>query len=372
MGCIYCGKAGPYSDEHVLTRALAGAGEDWVLKDLVCKDCNALFSRYERAWTTEPGTAMARIAHGPTGRTRKGQAFQFHPSEQMFLEANGDPISYEVDILPHITPRFRYQVIDSGTAVVPVAGCQADVARFSAAWRKFIANPEITIQKRQTPIGPSFRVATLSLGVTPEIVSVLRRRKPADSWWDTFDPGFARSANPRMSLDPFGRIRFRTRRLADVPLLLERIFSAGQISSPGGVHNPGTYRIRSRSSYDLQKVPRAIAKTMVNYMVDQMGADYVGNSSFRPVLDYCLGGPDQLKNGPFVGVLPRSTGVDEIDQLPANRHLLKLLSDGNRVVGILKLYGAVTHRVHLGAAPSRQPYDYSTRIDYNGPGRVAS
>jgi hypothetical protein len=43
-----------------------------MLKDLVCGECNKLFSTYERAWTSAPGEAIARIYWGPAGRKRKG------------------------------------------------------------------------------------------------------------------------------------------------------------------------------------------------------------------------------------------------------------------------------------------------------------
>ncbi len=372
MSCIYCGGSDPYSDEHVLTRALAGPGEDWVLKDLVCKRCNALFSRYERAWTSEPGVAMARIGHGPLGRTRKGQVFQFHPSEQMFLEVKGDPVSYEADILPNVTPRLRYQVIDTGVSVFPAASSQADVNRFAPTWNEFVATPEVTIQKNVTANGTFYRVAKLQLAGTPKIVKVDLRQKPAEAWWDTFDPGFAQFAHPRMSLDPFSRIRFRTARFRQIPQLLDRIFSAGQITAQAAVHEAGSYHIKCRSTFDLEKVPRAVAKTLVNYMADKMGAAYVANPAFRPLLDYCLGGPDRPATGPFVSFLPHGTGAPDIDQLPPDRHLLHLVSNGRRVVGILKLYGAVAYRVHLGPAPSPVPYEHTTRIDYNGPGRVVN
>src|SRR4051812_9013903 len=82
--CIYCDRPGPFDDEHVLARAFAGPGENWMLKDLVCRKCNHLFSTYERAWTSAPGEAAARIHWGPAGRERKGVAYQVHPSEHVF------------------------------------------------------------------------------------------------------------------------------------------------------------------------------------------------------------------------------------------------------------------------------------------------
>jgi hypothetical protein len=109
--CVYCGSAGPFTDEHVLARAFAGPNENWMLKDLVCAKCNNLFSTYERAWTSAPGEAYARIHWGPAGWKRKGAAYQAHPSENIFLMINGDPILYEADILRGSQPRLRPQII---------------------------------------------------------------------------------------------------------------------------------------------------------------------------------------------------------------------------------------------------------------------
>lgn len=372
MDCLYCLKSHPFTEEHVLTRALAGAGENWVLKDAVCTNCNDLFSRYERAWTSEPGIAMMRIACGPAGRTRKGQAYQFHPSELMFLEVDGDPVSYEVDILPGVSPRFRYQVIDAGGDVFPVVSDRSDAERFAKAWKAFIARPEVTIQKGSANGKAVYRVASLRLSGVPAIVNVEQRSKPAGAWWDTFGDRFGRSTAPRMSLDPFGRIRFRTERIKQIPKLLERIFGAGEIGRTGAVHKPGDYRVVCRGVYDIGKIHRAIAKTLVNYMVDQRGRGYAELPAFRPILDYCIGGPDFSGPGPFVGSVFEPTGIATIDTLPTERHGMALISNGVRVVGILKLYGADhSYRVHLGRAPDPQPFMCSMRIDYNGSGRVA-
>jgi hypothetical protein len=373
MICLYCKNPGPFNEEHVLSRALAGPGEDWVLKGLVCAKCNRLFSRYERAWTSEPGVALARIAMGPPGRTRQGQTFQFHPSELMFLEADGDPVSYEVDILSGITPRLRYQVIDIGAKVMPVASHQDDADRFADAWPAFIAKPEVTIQKVTSDGQTRFRVAMLNLDWAPTIVKIEWRAKPANAWWDTFGENFSRSCYPRISLDPLSRIRFRTQRLKQIPKLLGRIFATGKMTSEGKTYPTGSYHIACRGVYDIDMIHRAVAKTLVNYMVDQLGAAFASDPVFWPLLNYCIGGPDHLGSGPFVGVVNHAIGICDFDALPTNRHGLLLASDGERVVGSIKLYGNRScYRVHLGASPYGHSFQHSTRIDYNGPGRVAA
>jgi hypothetical protein len=372
MSCIYCLKLGPYSEEHVLTRALSGSGEDWVLKDLVCTICNNLFSRYERAWTSEPGVSIARIHNGPLGRIRRGQAFTFHPAEQMFMEVDGDPVSYEVDILPRITPRLRYQIIDTGSAVVPTASNVDDIQRFKDAWKKFVLRPEVTIRKKTSNENVTYRVALLNLKNSPKIDIIESRTKATDAWWDRFEAGIGKATHPRLSLDPFGRIRFRTSRLKQIPLLLHRIFEAGEINGIGATHHPGSYHIVNRSIYDVNKVHRAIAKTLVNYLTDQLGSTYISNPEFRPVLDYCIGGSDSTENGPFVGISEKNCGIPEIDNAGKDHHALALASNGLRVVGVLKLYGHFTYRVHLGAAPaSHLPFIRAVQIEYNGVGRVS-
>ncbi|HEX8584343.1 MAG TPA: hypothetical protein VF680_08030 [Allosphingosinicella sp.] len=355
----------------MLTRALAGGGEDWVLRETVCVKCNHLFSRYERAWTSEPGVAMARCADGPVGRSRKGQAYQCHPSEQMFLYVDGDPIAYEVDVLPGIEPRFRYQIIDTDSGLRLVVSKQEDAERFEGAWAQFFARPEITIQKRRTAEGPSYRVALFDLSPVVRISKIETRSKPADGWWDDFQAPDGTKNHARLSLDPMGRLRFRTEKLTDVVQLLSVMLAKGTISSTPGVHKPGTYQVRTTSTYEVEKVHRAVAKTLANYAVDQFGVEYVRQAEFKKIIEYCIGGQDQQANGPFVGIVAKRIGHSFIDDTQNDRHALVLSSNGTWVVGIIKLYGSFQYRVHLGAAPrGTRAFTRGVRIDYNGRGRT--
>ena len=288
----------------------------------------------------------------------------------MFLEVDGDPESYEVDLLPGVTPRLRYQVMDTAAGLVPIAAMHDDVLRFESAWQQFVAKPEVTLQKVVIAGSPFFWVAVLDLAGAPFIKRVERRAGPADAWRDTFGQGFVRSASPRMSLDAFNRLRFRVEHIRQIPALLHKLFSAGQISGDGGSHAAGTYRVFSRGIYDLEKVPRAVCKTITNYMIDRMGREYAMCPEFRPILDYCLGDTDPKTHGPFFGFAQKKIGMPAIDELPTDRHALYLCSAGKRVVGLLKLYGSVTYNVHLGSAPSSDTYEHITWIDYNGVGRV--
>jgi hypothetical protein len=316
-------------------------------------------------------TAAARVYQGPIGRTRKGQAFTPHPSEQIFIEAEGEPAAYEVDLLPGLKPRLRVQIIDVGTSVRSEAGAAENLPRFQEAFADFTKRPEVTISKRPKPGPEQFRVAVLSLDGSPRIERIEFRAKPGTAWRDTFPADMGERRHPRMSMDAFGRLRFRTTRLGEIPSLLERAFEAGSI--PSGMENllPGEYQVRIRSPYETAKVHRAVAKTLVNYMVDQLGREWTAHPNFRPVLDYCIGRVETSPTGPFVGLLDRASGHPTIDSAPMERHALALLSDGRQVVGSIKTYGHFLYRVHLGEAPSGSaPFVRAVWIDFGGPARV--
>ena len=182
MRCVYCCSEGPFTDEHVLARAFAGSGENWTLKELVCAQCNGLFSNYGRAWTSEPGAAMARNYWGPAGRARKGQAYQVHPSESVFLLADDDPVADEVDILRGIEPRFRAQVISTRDAMFTTASDADGAKRLSDATSAFWKDRAVTIQKRDRPGPKQFRVAILGINGTFRFERLEWRPKPPPVW----------------------------------------------------------------------------------------------------------------------------------------------------------------------------------------------
>jgi hypothetical protein len=369
--CVYCGSAGPFTDEHVLARAFAGPNENWMLKDLVCAECNTLFSAYERAWTSAPGEAYARIHWGPAGRKRKGAAYQAHPSENIFLMINGDPILYEADILRGSQPRLRPQTILTGTGLLPLAGAAHDIPRLNKAANSFWKNRELTIQKRLKPGPRQFRIAVFAQDQTFRIEKIELRPKPADAWLDRFPAGVF-NVDPRMSVDADGRLRFRSRRLRDVPATLNAMLGGQVTSRPYSQIAASQLTLAVRSPFSEYKVFRAIAKTVVNHAVDYFGRDWIANPPFRPILDYCLGRIGDPPGSPFVGVLPsQPTGIQAIDACPPERHALVLCSNGARVIGLVRLYGGTTYRVHLGQpAGGIARFIETVWIDFNGPGRV--
>ncbi|WNH52085.1 hypothetical protein [Stenotrophomonas oahuensis] len=71
-GCLYCGRLGPYSDEHVVSAGLGGDDPAWMLRGCVCSSCNtSTFSKLEAHVLKASPIALARLFKQPT--TRDGQ-----------------------------------------------------------------------------------------------------------------------------------------------------------------------------------------------------------------------------------------------------------------------------------------------------------
>jgi hypothetical protein len=216
-----------------------------------------------------------------------------------------------------------------------------------------------------------FRIAVFAQDQTFRIEKIELRPKPADAWLDRFPAGVA-NADPRMSVDADGRLRFRAHRLRDVPATLNAMLGGQVTSRPYSQIAASQLTLVVRSPFSKYKVFRAIAKTVVNHAVDYFGRDWIASPSFRPILDYCLGRIGDPPSSPFVGVLPsRLTGIQAIDSCQPQRHALVLCSNGARVIGLVRLYSGTTYRVHLGQpAGGIGPFTEPVWIDFNGPGRV--
>lgn len=141
---------------------------------------------------------MARIYWGPSGREREGRAYQVHPSEPVFLIAEGDLVSYEVEILRGIEPRLRAQIIATADAISIHASVEEDFARLTTASRTFLGYREIMVQKR-CELGPQrFRVAVVGGDADFRIARIELRPRPAAAWLDRFPVGMPGASDPRL------------------------------------------------------------------------------------------------------------------------------------------------------------------------------
>ena len=373
--CIYCREDKPFTDEHVLTRAFAGQGENWTLNDIVCGDCNAAFSVCERAWTSSPGVAEARIYHGPAGRKRKGQSYRVHPAGHVYMIQEDDPIAYEAEVLDGLEPRLRPQIVWTGHDLIATSPDIENAPRLFTAYNKFNQNLELTVYKRpNTTKSNRFLIATLGSAPGkrfPSIVGYQWRDQPAFAWLDPFpvrpsrQPFFCRA-----SVDQDDRLRIRADNIETAVLFLQDIQNKESIGTGAREFAPG-YKVHFEFLHDQPKMNRAIAKTSFNLAIKLLGADFMSHSSFDACRTYCWTGEGDNPHHPFVGYIVEE---EDIARLPIHlrvrnerQHVLMLTSNGQRLLGLIRLYGGPVLRTHLGET-NIGAFEKYVVVDYGGNG----
>jgi hypothetical protein len=97
--CIYCCGSGPFTNEHVFSAGLGGDDDAFLLRNLVCKDCNEKkFSPMETEFMRNSPDAFSRVFLQPRGRDR-GKATKgprFRPESVRIFLPNGDGAEAEI------------------------------------------------------------------------------------------------------------------------------------------------------------------------------------------------------------------------------------------------------------------------------------
>ncbi|MDH0863669.1 hypothetical protein [Mitsuaria sp. GD03876] len=110
QACIYCGQVGPFNVEHAIPAGL-GAGDAFVLEDLVCRTCNDFFSRELEVRVLRRGEiGLGRLALQPQGRSRGGKtrAPTFESSSAKLLTEDGRALENKLGsgLSPQILPQL--------------------------------------------------------------------------------------------------------------------------------------------------------------------------------------------------------------------------------------------------------------------------
>jgi len=88
--CAYCNGCGPFNDEHVFPAGLGGNDRAFLLKNIVCMNCNTgIFSKFEGVLMRKSLVSLGRIAYQPHGRTKR-DAPVFEPVENGLVSDDGD------------------------------------------------------------------------------------------------------------------------------------------------------------------------------------------------------------------------------------------------------------------------------------------
>jgi HNH endonuclease len=381
--CMYCAHQGgtaDFDDEHVVSRALCGRGENWTLRNCVCKACNKRFSTFENELLHNAVESLARGFSGPLGRSAKGKAgperLQPLRINHLYVQNKDDNLIYEGGFSFPAEFYFRPQMIDAGNGqgLLSLVGSKAEVSEFQDAIDKLVKGPKLlTLQRlgsgeyqvaRFGEINGSWQVSDVESSVAPS--GVFFRKFP--------DRPFAFSMTTRLAQNDDGKLFFRSTELDSVGTFLDQLF-ANDFGEPRSLPTlkQGDQTFFFAFEPDAEKVYKAVIKTGVNLVGHFYGADAVRDPAFegaRNVLLEEASGSNATRQWCRLWTdTPPDFPVSSIDE-----HRFMLDVNGDKLRFRMRLYGSLGYTSRLAnfttslAARMSSTLPRCVSVDYAGYG----
>lgn len=184
--CIYCGAAGPFTDEHAISAGL-GAGDRLQLHELVCGQCNGAFSKFEVRVLRRGDIGLGRLVLQMHSRDRgkKTKAPTFEPVSSTLIAEDGRKL--EVSLGSRLSAEVIPQITQRGPKLELGGTDPLKIESFFKHLDLLLVDKLILVVKKSTG-GPSFTEALLILEKTGyALVDTRAVRKPSDFaiWLET-------------------------------------------------------------------------------------------------------------------------------------------------------------------------------------------
>lgn len=295
--CIYCLKeklADAFANEHVLTRAFCGQGNNWTLVELVCKQCNGELSKFESHWASAAIESIMRNFSGPRGRA-SGRASRAQPVEidELYLVQGDDPLVYEAGFAFPSEFYFRPQIVESADGLVGVAANQSEGDAIAVAIDRWVHTIPISlIEAAPEASAQRYRVTTIRLNTNARRHEIensfdsavaegiwLRRIGASASFDDR--KGRVRPITRRIALDDRGRLYMRAADLGDATAFFDRFMEPPAMVAENRQYRSDEQLIRPSVQVKLPVVFRCVLKTGLNLVAHTFGA----RTAYDPAFD---------------------------------------------------------------------------------------
>ena len=388
--CIYCRKNEPslaFSNEHVLTRAFSGSGVNWTLVDMVCKECNELFSRYESHWSHSAVEAMMRNFSGPMGPSGSSSTGRSQPidCEDLYIIERDDELVYEAGFAYPNQHYFRPQFVLTDDGLLCLSSDMASVDDLRTVLDDMIKAETFEASRPATRDGDRvFEVATLKLDFCVNectFVSARTEQKSRGYWVRPLPrqlmvdqvSGVNRVLTPRCALDDRKRLYFRAHDWDGVVSVLSALVSNRHAVRPRNPDPKQTVAIGI--VIKLPIVFRAVMKTGLNFVAKVAGAAVALDPTFDRLRWMILdaGADNQVVRscrflGDGAGAAQHRTAFPSTD---ADEHRLMLDEFRGAVRFRLRLYGHMGYECILAKATPDTRRLIGTRravVDFVGDG----
>lgn len=298
-GCLYCGRPGPYSDEHVVSAGMGGDDKAWMLRGCVCRVCNTVvFSKLEAKVLKEGVTSLARLHEQPTTRDRKQAPTMDTHATLLRSEKNRWAVAeYLAGGVAGVRPQIMLEHLENEDHFGLAAPDETSLESFRAAVEQLLAQEFPLVRKDESK----------QIWVTPLHWSKGRYapgrearadRVPTQGVWMG---RLVAPPEPPDAVLPWTLYQRREGQLVcNVPdtetaaLLLTRIRLNHAAIFPRPDATPAPSRIENpevflRIPEDPEARTRVLAKTGLNLLAHLVASDFMRDPCFDPAVNYVFG-----------------------------------------------------------------------------------
>lgn len=346
-GCIYCGRPGPHTDEHVVPAGLGGDDKNWMLKGRVCAVCNnQIFSRMETHVFKASHIGLMRLYSQPA--TRDGtppSPLQVPTTVQLgdegLLAAGHFSAGGEAAVFAQIV----FKKTDAGAIAYQILGPDRPaVDQLFTTVREHLEDEVVLIEKH----GPKrFTATTLRWAGDRylEVTSTSLELPPRQGIW--LEPG-TRAASVSSTLDwtlfqrPSRQLAARSPDLNHLRALLSVLRTdldrlAQGLEAANVESNSGSPNVHLGMTIDMTVVDRVMTKIGLNLVAYLLGDHVVREAAFDAAVGFVLGTVDGIQRA----LIP----AEAVGPLLPGRHVIYLMPCEFRrrrpaIVVMLQLYSA--------------------------------
>lgn len=376
--CIYCDGPGPFSDEHVFPAGLGGDDSRYLLKDLVCKNCNSgVFSKPELVVARRGPEALARLFLQPEGRGSGKKASI--PSLQTEVTTFIDPetrLVYEATLLAGGTPLVLPQVVFAGNRL-GLTGPSVEGIDALLHCLKTTLQDEVCLIRKDAKAAKSeylvqhYRWCNDSYELER---SESCEKPPKPGIWRE-DLGVPESPVPearyvaRLFRRPEGQLVLRVLPDIDVGLhisVLRQELPNLRVSADVPAESVERPSMHLGLSFDVSALPRVLAKIGVNFLCHEFGDRYVRHPSFDEVKRAILNGSEAVQ----YRLSPEDDPVQQLfRRVSPKLHIVMIAGDvgpagKTLLMAFMRLYGGPVHAVKLAEGNVREVSPLFFTVDY--------
>lgn len=376
--CIYCDRPGPFSDEHVFPAGLGGDDARYLLKDLVCKNCNSVvFSKQEVVVARRGPEALARLFLQPVGRGSGKKASI--PSLQTEVTTFIDPktqLVYEATLLAGGTPVVLPQVVFTGDGLGLTGSSVEGVDALLHCLNATLQDELCMISRCANAVQAEYLVQHYRWcddGYALERSESCEKPPKLGIWRE--DLRVPESPVPealyvaRLFRRSEGQLVLRVLPEIDVGLHISMLRQelpnlrvAGDVPTDS-VDRPSMHL---GMSFDVNALPRVLAKIGVNFLCHEFGDRYVRHAAFDEVKRAVLTGSEAVR----YRLAPENDPVQKLfARVSPKLHVVMITSfvePGGKtlLVAFMRLYGGPVHTVKLAEGKLRQVSPLFFTVDY--------